>query len=234
KGMGQGHIDEISLKLNHYLSGKALKRQYHIDFGSWLISILAPLSRKESYLLLEASRVSHSLILTPMDLMEVKKMNSGQKAEMIFDAKSKILQQKLEIVRRFREIEFAFLKPWVYGRLGIASREEIEERLLRVASEPDLTKWKFITGLVPEIEIPEIYYASPHVEADFLILENAIRYFLWSDRSIYPIQDLYRLVSEKLCHSFRSVDYSKMLKFLEISEAFCLVKENGSLLVSVA
>lgn len=234
KGMGQGHIDEISSKLNNYLSGKAIRRQYHIDFSSWLISILAPLTRKESYLLLEEYRVGHSIVLTPMDLMDVKKMGKESRSAVIKEAKEKVLLEKHKIIKRFREIESAFIKPWVLGRLGIASRDEVEERLKRKSQEIDLKKWQFITTLVPEIEIPELYYATPQIEADFLILEKAIRSFIWNDRAVYPLPDLHRLVSEKLSHSFRSLESIKLLKFLETSPAFSLVNENGNILVSIA
>lgn len=233
KGMGQGHIDDINTKLNNYLSGKPLKRQYHIDFRSWITSILAPLSRKESFLLMETYCLEHSVVLTPMDLMEVRKMGSEQKDAHVKEAKEKILVEKHKVIKRFREIESAFIRPWVFGRLGIASKEEVEERLKRKSLETDLKRWHFITALFPQMQFQEIYFATPHMEADYLILEKAIRSYFWNDTAVYPLHDLYRLVSEKLSLSFRPAEFEKVLKFLEISPSFSLVKENGSLLVSV-
>lgn len=233
KGMGQGHIDEIASKLNRYLEGKPTHRQYHIDFSSWITAILAPLSRKESFLLKDAFGLDHTVILTPMDLMEVRKMGPEQKQAVIKEAKEKVLLEKHRIIKRYREIESAFIKPWVSARLGIASKEEVEERILRKAQESDLKKWHFIASLVPEINIPELFYSTPQVEADYLILEKAVRSYFWNDSATYPLNDLYRLASEKLSHSFRAIEFEKMLRFLETSPAFSLVKEDSSLLVSI-
>lgn len=231
KGMGQGHIVELQGKLNRYLAGKPLTRQYEIDFESWIKAILAPLTRKESLLLMEAHGLEHSLVLTPMDVMEVRKMSGEEKAACAREAAGKI--EKHKVIKRFREIESAFIRPWVLGRLGIASREEVEARLAVKSREPDLSRWRFVTALVPELEIGELYFATPYMEADYLILQKAIESFFWNDTAIYPIEELFRLVLEKLSLSFRVVDEEKLLKFLEASPRFSLVNESGNLLVSV-
>lgn len=142
KGLGQGHLDEISSKCQSYLGAQALKRSRSIDFAALLRATLGTEDRKACSLCLEPFELSALFPLAPADEVELRHLSSERRqerreaaqVELTSERKRRLLQGLLE------DIAVAFIHPWMRRRMGIATEHEILERLERLSTQPSMTK----------------------------------------------------------------------------------------------
>lgn len=140
KGLGQGHIEEIHLRLNNYIEGIALDRAYKIDFLSWLKCIVGTYERKKVYGLLEPYDLSDYFSLSPSENVEVRKLSLDKKQEWIKDILLKITDpsQKKMVWADMQLVFNVFFKPWIRRRGGFAQRHELLERMQRLSDNPSI------------------------------------------------------------------------------------------------
>lgn len=235
KGLGQGHIDEMVSKLNQYLNGKPLKRQNVIDFRSLILSLFKNIRGKEAFLILEPFNLHHWISLSPLDLVEIKKLTLSQKNEIKEVIKTKLSDEKYLFIKRFQEIENAFIKPWVNTRLGVASIEEISERLLRKSLDSSVASnaLSFIYHYFPELSFSSLYYSSPQFEADYFIIEKETMSFFWKEETLHSFDFLFQKVAYTLCLDFRELTRDRFFRFLSLSKRFSINKKNNLLYISI-
>ena len=195
KGLGQGHIEEIHIRLNSYLEGVALDRAYKIDFLSWLKCIVGTHERKRVYALLEPYDLSDYFSLSPSENVEVRKLSSDKKQEWIKDLLLKITDpsQKKVVWADMQLVFNVFFKPWIRRRGGFAQRHELLERMQRI-SDNSLICSKVLKFL-------QINFFD---DADFL------NFFLHSiDQDIYccdsfSMQDYEMIINRTLSYFYKS------------------------------
>lgn len=138
KGFGQGHIDELTGKLEKYIAGRNCRQSKQIEWSVWLRSIVAPLQLKEAKIFLESYGLGDVLTVPAHITMEIRRINAEEKRflleRVIETLKSAISQEVLE---RWNQILQALVVPWMYLKGGVASAEELLERLECVSIESE-------------------------------------------------------------------------------------------------
>jgi hypothetical protein len=140
KGMGQGHIDEIQSTLKNYVNNRSLQHEYVLSWESWIKSLSATFERKKSYIFLEKFDLSDLISLTPAENVEVKRLAAEKKEAWLAEAEAYFLadESQVSVQRRMQEMVDAFIKPWMMRRGGLATTNELSERLKKVSS---MQKW---------------------------------------------------------------------------------------------
>ncbi len=142
KGVGQGHIDEVLQKLQEHLGAASPAQSTSVDFVSLLRCLYGDMEPLQAYLLLEPYGFHDIITLSTADAVTVRHMNSEARSENLEEAREQALKHKRrQFVREtFRDLASEFLIPWIEERGGIASLQEIHERLRRCSSDPTTTE----------------------------------------------------------------------------------------------
>ncbi len=244
KGMGQGHIDEIKCGLEFYLKDKELRRTRKIDFAAWVRSLLAQIPRQRSlFVCLDHFQLSHLLEMTPLESMEIKRLTLEQRKELYQDG-SKLLQTHLKpaLEKDLCLIAKTLLIPWIFTRHGIASKEEIEERLERISEDPSLThnvlhffSDLFFNGSFPFTQLlhkiePELYCGSTRVAEECRSMISIAATYFYKPGICYPVQELVSLILRDFARSWIGFDIGFVEKILRTSSLFNVRKgERGVL-----
>ncbi len=141
KGMGQGHIDEIQDKLENYIDNRSITRAYSVDFTSWLRTLTVGIEDREVMSCLTSFGLGKVFSLSSIKERQMNRMNSREKQKLVekglakFRAKEKVQQ----VLKDWKLLTSVFVIPWMRTRNGLASKEELVERLQQVAfSEEDI------------------------------------------------------------------------------------------------
>ncbi|MBA3236729.1 MAG: hypothetical protein H0T62_00060 [Parachlamydiaceae bacterium] len=159
KGIGQGHFDEISNKLQTYLNAQSDNETQKIDFNSWLKTLVASLEPKKCALLLETFDLPALLPLTPAEIAEIRKLTKEKRAELIQEAIFEVSTpiKKEQIISDMRELTQIFIKPWLFKRTGISNRHELYDHLLK------------LSGLHPHLEGILNFMSSTYFKNTFIL-----------------------------------------------------------------
>jgi hypothetical protein len=243
KGIGQGHVEEIKLKLNEYMQGKPIGKCKKVDLSSLLKNALGGLDRKHVQLVLEPFRLGGMMPLTALERLEIKKMSlpereairSGLQTQLAAGPVLEYVCEKLE------QIISVFIKPWLRQRQGFGTTSELHERLERVSVQPESTKrmWEclstlFFTGTTPFhgclIEMGEGFFAADrHVQKDTQsVLERARTYF-YHPEIIYPLTQLMGYLEREFALKWVAFPEGFIGAVLKKSPSFILFKQNGQI-----
>lgn len=167
KGIGQGHFDEISVKLQNYLNAQSCDQTAKIDFTSWLKTLIAHIEPKKSALLLETFDLPSLLPLTPAEIADLRKLSKGKCSELIGEAILEIstCTTREQIFSDMQDLTNIFIKPWLHKRTGISNRHELCDYLSK------------LSGLHPNLEGILKFMSSIYFE-HFFVLEP----FLYTTR----------------------------------------------------
>jgi len=141
QGIGQGHINEVAQKLDGYRGDRSQNKDLMVDFCSLIRTLSFDIPFKKFILFLKDYRLDHIFPLTSGEKMELKGLNEAKAEEW----KQEVIQilnnpeTKKDAFSALRMITKEFVIPWMNQRHGIASKEEILERIERVAKDPDET-----------------------------------------------------------------------------------------------
>lgn len=138
KGLGQGHVDEIRLRLTEYIAYKPLKQTKTLDLASWIKSIVAAQERKKIYVLLEKYRLNEIISLSPLETVEVKRLTLEKKQEWIQEATQYLAQPQIQqkVLEQLQNVVDTLIKPWIRLRGNLATSLEIQERFQRICEQP--------------------------------------------------------------------------------------------------
>ena len=161
KGIGLGHIDEIQKKLKQYTQKKQLYKCRLIDFLSLIRSVMGDMDPVKVAICTKQYGLDYLLPLTP-----------SQKAQLRRADQEKLLKESLEelkeekkrekIQKSLEEITNTFIKPWIRNRKGLASRNELYDRLLRISYQPEIVE-KIL------FFIEDVYFKKDFILKKFLI-----------------------------------------------------------------
>lgn len=242
KGMGQGHIDEIKTKLRLYLDGREVHQAHSIDFISWLRCVTVCVNaRKKVFLCLDAYDLGHLLPLTPAEAMELRRLSDDLKEEWIQEGFAELAQTaKSAFVRdRIDQLATVFVKPWVRGRLGLATLDEIRERLERVSLAPEAARKAlpffsdvYYDALFPfkdnlfEVE-SDIYAADEWTARAYGVVVEQARTYFYKQGIHYPFLQLVQLLKREFARSWTGFAEGFIEKALRLSGEFSVHKGRG-------
>lgn len=238
KGIGQGHIVEIQEKVREKLKGQTLKNSKIVDFIALLKTILGTFERKKMWALLLQFNLADEILLTPLENAEIKRLNADRKKEwenqaftyLHTEAKQQQLADCLD------QISKIFIIPWIERRGGLATQNEIEERLLRISARPDKTEHVFhffshlyyqdlfpFTTLINEVEDGLFCSGAAASNAYQRICEVAESYFYRRELS-YPLDELTRFIVRECALDWESFPEGMIEKTLRLSPRFRIVR----------
>lgn len=241
KGIGQGHSDEIASKLQQYLKAHESLPSQKIDITSWLKTILADLEPKKSAALLEYYSLPIFASLSPAENAELRKFTSDQRVDMIREALHEVtVQQKKEnILNDVKQIADTYIKPWMYRRASISSREEIIDQFLKLSGfHPHLeATLEFISAAFFEshflfdpflFTVDEGLYCHnmESAEAYYDVMQIAGTYFYRHDL-IYPLQSLIDWVNRELAKNWRACPENFVERTMRLSKNFRIRKDQN-------
>jgi hypothetical protein len=137
KGLGQGHCDEISDKLQNYLDEHLNdENPQKIDYASWMKTLVGDLSPKKCAVLLEAYNLPPLLTLSPADNAELRKLTSETRLKYTDEVLLEIRTPKKtqQVTTDFQMIVDIYIKPWMCRRAGLASLDELQEYLIKLGN----------------------------------------------------------------------------------------------------
>lgn len=134
KGMGQGHFDELDKSIQEYISDKQLYAQNVLDLESVIRCIFGRMENRRAYSFLLAYNLSHLVSLSKADQAIVSNCSLEEKKKKSLEAFKELGSEKYKhfFKELFAEITHAFIIPWMRLRCGIASQDEIMDRLVSV------------------------------------------------------------------------------------------------------
>lgn len=241
KGMGQGHIDEIKHQLNKYTRSKPLHKAYQIDFVSWIKALTFDMNLKKVYVLLEKYHLEGLVSLTPMESVEVRKLDKGKKEEMLAETVREIQLKAPQVYARFEEILQTFVIPWMEGRSGMATEEEILERLERISCLPLVAqkalaffKDAFFEGQFPFYQglsyAREIYFAGSYFLKNFSQLEQSLESYFYHPTVHYALDELYCFLLRDYSVKWRRLEKGFFEKTLKLHPHYSVFKDANHIL----
>lgn len=236
KGLGQGHIVEVREKLASYLGSKATSPTKYIDFISWICEIVGDIETKLAYLILEPYGLSSIVKPTPLESADIKKLSLDKKGELLEQGRAKLAHpDKIkQVLLRFEEIATVLVAPWIASRSGVATVEEIEERLVRCALDRAHAKRAlqflketyrhslFLNNLFP-FALPcegSLYFASAEAWGRFKEIERAISAYFWNLDAEIEYHKLYQWLVKDFMHHWDYLDEPHFKKVVAYSPLF--------------
>jgi hypothetical protein len=231
KGMGQGHVQEVQEKLFSYTRGKETKGATSIDFGSWIRELVGDLEAKVAWVVLEPYQLVSEIALTSLESIEVKKLTVERKREIEAQAKERLAHpDKIkQVLDRFSEIGQVFVRPWIFSRSGVASIDEIEERLERVALDRSSARasLKFLWDHYKKgpfyFTLPNengLYFSDAESWGRFKMIERAALSYFWSQDAEIPYSDLFHFLAKDFAARWEALQEKDFKKVISFSREF--------------
>lgn len=215
KGVGQGHIDEVQLKLRNYINGRSLERSYSMEWGAFIRSLTVGLERKKAYLLLESYGLETYLPLSPIERMESLNLQDQTKKVWMEEALQGFKKdQRVTFVKEtLTQMIRVFLSSWIRARGGVVNIYEVVERTERVSDDAEA-----VSKVIRFIE--EIYKLDTHPLASGLVEV---------DQGLYCPDRITANAYHKICEKTKSYFYRSDLVYSFSQLIDFLAKEFGSL-----
>lgn len=227
KGIGQGHVEEVRERLQEHTQNKPLDKSSSIDFGSWIRSLAGDLEAKLAFVMLDSYGLSELIPLTALESVELKKLTVERKKDLLHNIKHLMNRaDKVSEVRgRLEEIEQVFVRPWIAARGGVATEDEIIERLERVSDNSLLAKaaLKFIRDYYTEgflFHLPGergLYFSAVESWGRFKQIETLILSYLWNSSAEISYTTLYSWISRDLSLSWNFLEEKHFNKVVSLS-----------------
>lgn len=237
RGFGQGHIEEIQLKLNEYTEGSSLDRSYKIYFISWLKSLVASFDRKRVSVLLEKFDIKDLFSLSPGETIEIRKLTLEKKQEWIEELLIQLKCSTKTIKCEMKTVIDTFIKPWIKRRGGFAKKSELLERFQRMSDNPLISsnvlnlfqdiffdKKDFLQHFIHEIDEEIFCYDDNQALIYDKIVDKALSYF-YKPNVHYSLSELIQFLERDFARNWVGFDEGMIEKVLRLSPHFYLIKE---------
>lgn len=244
KGFGQGHIDEIGLKLANYVQGRELYKKDTIDFASLIKCLAASIDRKLVKEGLKDFDLDELIELSPVEGMEIRRLTLEKRN----DLKKKFLSElklKTEMLEKMMgDIIDVFIKPWLRNRHGLATRAELYERLQRMSDDPEVSTHtlKLIQTLDTNFLVPHIFQIEEELycvdemscKGFFKVIDKAQTYF-YKPYLSYDLSELILWIEREFARDWEGYSEGFIEKALRLSPRFRVRKgEEGVLVIRLA
>lgn len=135
RGLGQGHIEEIRTKLKAFIKGRPIEHSTSVDYLSWARSLFRGMDKRVVGVAFEKFGLVDHLPLTTSERIEIKKLPQERKQEWFYQFKETCRTHHDAFDDHLKTIFEAFVKPWMLGRGGFASSEELRELAWRLGED---------------------------------------------------------------------------------------------------
>lgn len=242
KGMGQGHIEEIKDKLKSYIADRRTDRAFRIDFSGWIRSLSSiPISKKKIFVCMDLYHFSHLFPLPPAELAEIRRLSVEQKSYWIQECLMELLteQKRMSIIQNLSAISDVFIKPWVHGRLGFATQDELSERIERLSEDQEAAKnaMQFFSEIYFEKQFPlksilcqaeeNIYCLNENIKKLYLIVINLAKTYFYKSTVSYTLSELKTLITREAALYWIGFAEGFIEKVLRNSSHFIVRKQNS-------
>ncbi len=232
--VGQGHRDEIAIKLKSYLTGK---ETLALDFGSCIRSLCPPDKRTRCFLLLESFDLEGWMPLSISEGAEIRRLTKEQK-----------LQWTEEALRIFKIDDFlkelidVFINPWIYQRKGLATEDEIVERLEKYSVDSVDQVLHFLRVVSSEDNFPlapflheverGIYAATPWQAEAFQTIVGCARSYFCTTEQTFLLPHLISLVEREMARCWEGYEEGFAEKAVRLSASFRIGKNERNILTA--
>lgn len=235
RGIGQGHLDEINQKLQSYLEEHLVDdASKKFNIVSWLKTLVGDLEPKKCAVLMNAFQLPIILPLTPAENAEVRKLSAENRNLWVEDALALCrLPTKIEQVKTdLHQITHCLIQPWLQKHMGIARKEELEERLLKLSGfYPHLDQTlRFVSTAFCEDQFllsaflntveERVYCDSFKTAKAFQMVIETTRSYFYNDHLHYPLKSLVELVSRELATQWQGFEEPFIERSLRHSSNF--------------
>ena len=243
KGIGQGHIDEIQLKLKNYLVDKDNNKSYWIDFASFVRSLFGGISKKKIYVYLQEHNMQEMITLSSADVMEVKRLLPGKREEWVQEVQVHLTHpnQYQFVHAKIKEITLNFCVPWMEKRCGFACIDEILTSLEGISIDPSLTEKSFIflsqlyfTGHFPVEPFLKktsegIFAVDLHFYNLFYLIQTQALSYFYKNSTSYLLDDLIHWLNREFAKQWKSIGENMIIKVLLLSPEFYIWKNSAGM-----
>lgn len=237
QGMGQGHFDEMMQRLDAYLKGRDHDCCRKIDFTGLVRCVLSDVSAKDAHLACDQHGLEHLYPLNASQEMDLRRVSSEQLVARRADAVAKVSEEhhRAVLVEKLAEITEVFVRPWMRGRHGIATRSEVEERVEAVSTDVKDTRQvlRWIQDLfLKENPIcsqlckaaPGLYVSDTNVLEQYRALVVLARSYFYAPHVKYRLDELVARLEREMAVSWDSLPDGFIEKVLTESPTFAVRK----------
>ncbi len=203
KTLGQGHIDEIQQKLHSYISEQDRERTYRLDIASWARGLCGELETKRAYLFCERFGLNGCCPISVGELGELKRASSDMRLRWIEEASQQL--QKSALLTTWREIVSAFLIPWMHQRQGLATYNQLTERLQQVSIQQGLV------GPVLKL-LAELLQCSSPFSTSLHMVEESV--FCADSQSLRLYREVLNIARSYFCEACPQYSYSHLVRLV--------------------
>lgn len=249
RGMGQGHVDEIHIKLKEYLSGRSLLRTETVSFCSWVRSLMAEIEFKKAAAFLHTYGISDMIPLSPADNAEMRSASREKQQRWAEEVRGALQSDAVvnAVSKDWQCVVKAFLVPWMRQRYNVVTCDELKERMEQIAVETEWTEKAiaffaetFFGGNQPWEcflhKVEEGVYCSDSELFDMAcnVIERAQSYF-YKPHIVYRYMDFLSLVSCELAKEWKSCPQGFLERLFRRYSAFRVLRgSNGDLEIALS
>ncbi len=248
KGLGQGHIDEVRQRLATYLKGCELYRCRTVNFGSLLRGLFCSVEPKLLFCLLDPFGLSYLFPLASADQAAVRYLTKEKRHEWSALAQSMLLtpEKKESLQKQLQQIARAFFQPWMRRRQGLATQQELLDRLLAVSENTEeseavlrlLNKFYGSGTFLPAADLPrvgrDLYCVDGDAASRYKTIVIKAQSYFYTFGITYPFSELISLLNREFGVAWVGFPEGCVEKTLRLSPLFRVRKGRRALAIKLS
>lgn len=245
RGLGQGHIDEIKQKLQTYLADQLIQTKPHIDWTSLIRILSGSMAKLKLALIFEPFGLDAFISLSSAEQLEMRRLSHEERLKLHQEAEEEICSSRNKHVIHDILTDFlnVIIKPWVRRREGLATDDELLERLQRSCQNPELTApmLSFISEVffkhqcvfnsyLTEIR-PGLYGIDSGIKWMYQsVIQKALTYF-YKPYIVYELEELVEFLFKEFALKWENVSCAFISKVLQFDGVFRVCKNEEHRLI---
>lgn len=228
-------------EVREYLKGRLQEGTRMIHFASLIRCVIGAQERKRAKVSLDPFSLGEIVELTPIESLEIKRLSPDRLEEWRTEFRGRIAAKRKFVLSKVAEICTVLIKPWMRGRLGLAFKADLIDRLQRVSLEPELTEgalnWLsvcFFENAFPLTLIPleeELYAVDSQTRERFMqVVERALTYF-YKPHVRYTLDELSLWIKREFAAEWIGFPDGFVEKALRLSSRFIVRKGESGLMI---
>jgi hypothetical protein len=244
KGLGQGHIEEISQKIEAFVGIYPHQYVPYVDWESLVRTLTVELEAKERYILLSRYALQDLFPNSSTDLQEMHRWTDEQinkiyqkSEDAIKSSQGQFLQETLGIISE------AFLKPFLRRHDGFAKSSEIIERLRQVSlQKTSFSKvLSFLHALtcpiiLPKILSSDVYAMDEEAKEMYETVRQKAKEYFYQPFAWFPLKKLSGYLTRDFAKFGFAISERYIERMLDSAPQFVIQHDaqQSSLIVSLA
>lgn len=246
KEIARAHLQELKQRLQEYVANRPLHQSRYIDFASWLLSLTAGICQKKLYVFLAAYQLSHLVPLSPLEMLEVKRLNPSKLKDWEKEVQEKLqsAHKKFLFTSQFTQIIDSFFKSWIYARDGLVLEDELQERLQKISVDSNITEkvlplFQMLYGKTQSfwdaylVSIAsDVYAVDITIARTFFEIEEVANSYFYSANACYSLSEIVTYIQKDYSKNWESYSNAFIEKILKFSTQFYVRKNLHEIVVS--